>query len=230
MEPVPEVRDAARRLSELTGIDVLADLNAMAGLSVALVPSCVGVSVTVVVDGEAFTLTSTTGRAATLDAVQYLDDGPCIETTRTGGISAVPDVLDEQRWQFYASAAAAAGVRSSLSIPTRGPEGTTAGAVNVYASDPDAFRDVAAVFAAALQVPVERLVTNADLSFRTREYARDFPARLAAKEREDVAVGMLAALHGWNGEPARTRLRDAATRAGVTVEQVAEVITAVHGT
>ena len=229
MEPVPEVRESAWRLAELTGFDPLTELDALAELAAALVPSCVGVSLTVVVDGEPFTLTSTTPPAAVLDAVQYLDDGPCVATARTGEVSAVPDVLDEARWQFYASAATAAGVRSSLSLPTSGPDGGTDGAINIYASDPDAFGSTAVTFAAALQVPVDHLVTNADLSFRTREYARELPARLAAKEDENVAAGMLVGLHGWTVEHARTRLREAAAKAGVPVGQVAKVLAAVHG-
>jgi len=229
MEPVPEVRGSAWRLAELTGFDVLAELDALAELSLALVPSCVRVSLTVVVDGEPFTLTSTTPPAAVLDAVQYLDHGPCVETARTGEVSAVPDVLDERRWQSYAAAAASVGVRSSLSLPMSGPDGRTTGAVNIYASDPDAFADTAVIFAAALEVPVNHLVTNADLSFHTREYARELPARLAAMEDEDVVVGMLVGLHGWAVEHARTRLREAAARAGVPVGQVAKVLAAVHG-
>src|SRR4051794_40550422 len=78
MEPVPEVESAAERLASLTGGgDLLASLRAISELATVLVPSCVGVSLTVVVDGEAYTMTATSPQMAALDAVQYLGGGPC---------------------------------------------------------------------------------------------------------------------------------------------------------
>ena len=228
VEPLPEVRSGADRLAAMTGIDVLDSLDALAELATAVVPSCVAVSLTVVVDGDAFTLTCTSGAAAVLDAAQYLDGGPCVDTARTGVQQSVPDVLDERRWAIYGRAAAVMGIRSSLSLPTGTADGQLRGAVNLYATEPDAFRDCAALLAAALQVPAEYLVTNADLSFMTRDFARELPARLEAKERVDQAVGMLMAVHGWNHEESRSRLRAAAVRAGAPVDQVAQAILTIY--
>jgi len=46
VQPLPEVRAAAERLGALTGSDVLDSLDALAELAAAVVPSCVGVSLT----------------------------------------------------------------------------------------------------------------------------------------------------------------------------------------
>lgn len=228
VEPLPEVRAGADRLAAMTGIEVLTSLDALAQLATAIVPSCVAVSLTVVVGGEAFTVTCTAPVAATLDAVQYLDGGPCVDTARTGGERSVPDVLDEQRWQAYGRAAAGLGIRSSLSLPIGSGDGQTPGAINLYATEPDAFTGRGALLAAALHVPAEHLVANADLDFMTRDFARELPARLEAKERVDNAVGMLMALHGWDAEGSRSRLGQAAARAGTSVDQVADVVLAIY--
>jgi hypothetical protein len=75
----------------LRGLDLLADV------AVALVPSVVGVSLTVVVDDEAFTITATDAATAAVDAVRYLDGGPCLDAAAGQDQVAVGDVLDEER-------------------------------------------------------------------------------------------------------------------------------------
>lgn len=228
MEPLPEVLAGAGRLAELTDTDPLAYLETLAGMAADLVPSCVGVSVTIVVDGEPFTLTSTSEQAALLDAIQHLDGGPCVHSAETETPVSVPDVLDEQRWRIYGRAATTLGVRSSLSAPLSGADGRTPGAINLYATEPDAFAGREAELAHALHVPVHELVMNADLSFMTREFARELPAQLAAKAHLDEAVDVLVALTGWTAAAARTRLLDAAANARLPSDQVAQLLLRLH--
>lgn len=219
----------AERLAAMTGLDVLDSLDALAELAAAIVPSCVAVSLTVLVDGEAFTVTCTTEDAAALDATQYLDGGPCVDAARTGERVAVHDVLDERRWQTYGPAAARLGIRSSLSLPIGTADGQTPGAINLYATEPDAFHDRGALFAAALHVPAEHLTANADLTFMTEDLARELPARLESKNRVDRAVRLLMRLHGWDATDSRTRLRTAAARAGTPVDRLADLLLTIHG-
>jgi GAF domain-containing protein len=226
MEPIPEVREAATRLAALADetLDLVQRLEAVAALAVTLVPSCVGVSITVLVDDDPFTVTATSADIASLDAIQYLDGGPCLHAATTDAPVILDDVLDEPRWQLYSQAAAAKGVRSSMSLPIRGAGRAPAGALNLYASDPHAFHGVQSQLAALFGVHVGELVENADLSFMTREFARELPQRLEDHEHVNQAVGVLMALHGWDPDQARERIRFAATRAGVTATEVAKII------
>jgi GAF domain-containing protein len=226
MEPIPEVREAATRLAALADqtLDLVQRLEAVSALAVTLLPSCVGVSITVLVDGDPFTVTATSGDIATLDAMQYLDGGPCLQAAATQAPLVVDDVLDEPRWQMYSQAAAATGVRSSMSLPIPGPADVPAGALNIYASDPHAFHGVQAQLADLFGVHVRELVENADLSFMTREFARELPQRLEDHEQLNQAVGVLMGLHGWSADQARERIRYAATRARVTPTSVAKII------
>ena len=177
------------------------------------------------VGGDPFTVTATSEDATALDATQYLGGGPCTDAARSSTETVVvDDVLDEQRWLLYAQAAAASGVRSSLSLPLRGSGETAFGALNLYASEPEAFRGKEAQVAALFGARVNELVMNADLSFMTREFARELPQRLEEHEQVNQAVGVLMGLHGWAEAEARERLDYAAGHAHTSRANVARMI------
>ncbi|MDQ1621359.1 MAG: hypothetical protein QOE19_3928 [Actinomycetota bacterium] len=228
VEPIPEVRGQLDRLSALLGegTDVRAYLHSVAQVAQALVPSCVGVSITIMVDKDPYTVTATTPATAELDAVQNVDGGPCLDALDRGREISVPDLLDEQRWQLFGQAAAARGVRATLSFPIRDIDDVVAGGVNMYASDPNAFAGNLRLIEVGLAADLSEVVTNADLSFLTRDDARQLPQRLDAKEKIDTAVGMLMELRGWSADAARTRLTKAAQLADVPKDKVADVLAA----
>src|SRR3954452_20438869 len=105
-----------------------------------LVPEIVGLSLTLIDDGLTFTLVSSNEHIAGLDAVQYLDGGPCIAAVQEQ--RAIPwkesDPLDENQWQGFARSVAAAGIASTLSLPIM-PNERVVGSVNLYASTRDGF-------------------------------------------------------------------------------------------
>jgi hypothetical protein len=84
-----------------------------------MVPETVWLSLSFPEGQLTFTMIATAEVVATLDRVQYLVDGPREETLRAGHPrgNRVGDDDDEQRWQMFARATAAAGVASTLSSP-----------------------------------------------------------------------------------------------------------------
>jgi len=225
MHPLPEVEAAATQLAALSDetLDLVQRLQNVSALAVALMPSCVGVSITVVADGEPFTVTATSPEMALIDAAQYLADGPCAVASRDGKQLDVDDVLDEDRWQAFAATAAAAGVRSSMSVPLSSSEGTPLGALNLYADEPHAFRDSRERVAQLFGAHVDDLVSNADLAFLTRDFARRLPQQLADRERVREALGVLVA-RGMGATEARERLEYAAGRAGISLRSAADMV------
>jgi GAF domain-containing protein len=226
MELIPEVRDAATRLAALADetVDLVQGLNAVSNLAQTLLPSCVGVSITVIVDGDPFTVTATSEEMNAVDATQYLDSGPCVHAAATGEPVLVDDVLDEGQWQWYAQAAAANGIRASMSLPVTAADGRPIGALNLYAGDVDAFRGKEQQLADLFGAHVNDLVANADLSFLTRQYAQELPDRLAEHEQVNQAVGVLMGLHGWTAAHARERLDYAATHARTSRSNVSRIV------
>jgi GAF domain-containing protein len=227
VEPLPEVQAAFKELAYLLEepADLPGQLEAVGNVATGLVPSTVGVSLSIVIDGDTFTLTSTATDASLVDAAQYLEqEGPCLHAIEAGDRVQIDDVLDEEQWRLYRHTSATVGIRYSLSLPLRDDDGHIMGALNVYATEPGAFHGREELFAGVFGAKVSEVVKNADLTFQTREWARELPDRLSARRKLETAVGVLVALRGWPPDEARAKLREAAERAGIGVERVAEVV------
>lgn len=226
---IEQLKPALAKLSNLLDDDndLIGYLRAITHFAVLEVPDCVGVSITVVAEDVPYTVCATDLRAQTLDAVQYVDDGPCVDTARVGSRTEVVDVLDEQRWHAYAVAAAAAGVRSSLSLPVLF-HGRTIGALNLYGGTPDAFDDRAHMLAELVSGHAALAIRNADLPMRTAQDAAALESVLRAEPDSIVeqAVGVLVQLKNLTPDEARRQLRNAASRAGIEPVNLAKSIIA----
>ncbi len=227
MEPVPETRQALVDLAEQGEDDLEPTLRAMSAVAQEIAPACVGLSLAQLADGLTFTMVASNDEAAVLDAVQYLDGGPCVEAGHEAHLVDVSgtDLMNEGRWLLYAHTTAATGVASSLTLPIL-QQGRVIGSVNLYGATPDAFDGRHEQLARALGASAEAAVSNADLSFRTRLAAAYAPQRVADRDDVDIAVGMIAARQRVDIPIAEERLRQAAARAGLTEGQVARVIRA----
>ena len=225
VEPIPETSEALRML-ELGGDDELReDLQRLATRAKSRVPGLVGVSVGLVSQDLVLTYLASDVEAAALDAVQYTDDGPCLEAVREGEIVQTGDeyALDEGRWQLFAQAGAAAGVRSSLSIPFR-HDGVVTGGVNLYGATSDTFDGLVDQLSAIFGAWAPGAVTNADLSFDTRLEAMEAPKRLKDQQYVDKAIGLLMAVRSVSVAAAEDSIRVAAARAGVTMGVLSKAI------
>jgi GAF domain-containing protein len=190
----------------------------------------VGVSLALKEDGVTFTLVASAAEAATLDALQYLDGGPCVEAAareRATTFSA-SDPLDEKRWQLFARGTVAIGVASTLSLPILA-DGDVAGTVNLYAMAEDAFTGHHEELAAIFDAWAPGAVTNADLSFSTRLTAEQAPSILRDDVRIEVAAGVIASRNGADLDTARQKLSAAAARAGLSVARLAEALIDIEG-
>ena len=229
LEPIPPTAEAFELLrGDDEGIE--SDVRRLAEEVRALVPAVVGVSLSFREPAVTFTLAATARDLATLDAVQYLHDGPCVAAVREGELHEVretDDVLSEARWSAYARASAHLGIRSSLSVPVR-LEGEVVGGLNVYAATVDAFDGRADAVAALVQAPVGSAVRDADLSFSSRLRAEQSVRTMENQITVDVAAGMLAEREHITVDEAITRLEQAAAQAGVPVASLAVLLIDSH--
>jgi GAF domain-containing protein len=225
VEPIPETREVLDELISQGDTDVGVALLRMGRKAKEIVPDCVGLSLALLEDGLTFTLVATSEEIAALDAVQYLDGGPCVDGAHEGetiDLNAI-DVTDEAEWQMYSLASAAAGVASSLTLPVVRNDHVV-GTVNLYAATRDAFAGHHRELADALGASAENAVANADLSFTTRLEATEAPERLADQDDIDIALGIIAGSQGIGIPTAQERLRQAAARAGITEGQAARAV------
>lgn len=229
MHPLPETAEALRRLAVGGDPALSIELFSMAQDVREVVPELVGLSLALVDEQVTLTLVASAEQIAALDAVQYLDDGPCVTSVEEGRVvhTGIQDLLDEGRWLLYARASAAHGIASSLTLPLT-EDGRVTGSVNLYGSTPDAFDGRHDEVAKAVGSTAEQAVVNADLSFRTAKDAVETPARMQESIDVDMALGIIAAAQRVSIEVARERLERAARRAGITVVQAARVLTSIQ--
>jgi GAF domain-containing protein len=224
LEPV-EATAAAFRLLQPGDGRLARDVVSLAEEVRRVVPEIIGVSISFNDPAMTFTLAVSDRRLLSLDAVQYVQDGPCLEALR----SAVPvevseaDVLSEENWSLFARASARTGVRSSLSVPVH-LGGRVVGGLNVYAGVPDAFEGRAADVAALVQSPVSAAIRDADLDFTGRQRAEETLRDLEDQTTVALAVGVLAERLGVSPEEAAGRLDSAAAQAGVPLVELAALV------
>ena len=231
MEPLPESTEAAGELDALVYDDDLLDqLRGSARRVNELVPHCVGMSLTMLEQGVTLTLVATDADVARLDAMQYLDGGPCIESVEQGRVVANDSVLfDERRWQLFGAASAAHGVASTLSLPLLAADESVVGGVNLYAATPHAFDGHHEGLADILGAWAAGAVSNADLSFSSRLRARAAPGVLRDAARLDTAVGLLAAYLRVPEQSARDLIDSAASSTGLPPATIASTLLALLG-
>lgn len=227
MEPIKETVAAADQLGP---DDLLDELRRLANRAKEVVPDLVGVSIARLDQGLTFTLVSSAEEIAILDGIQYIAGGPCVEGALTAEVRQFDneDVLDEARWQLFACATAARAVRSTLTLPVL-RRGAAVGTVNLYGASPRAFDDQYDELAQIFGAWAAGAITNADLSFTTRDEAREAPRLIRDHLVVETAVGILATRLGGDVEAAEDRLREAAARAGVSTFELAREIIRARG-
>ena len=205
--------------------DLLAELEVKAQQVQALVPQCLGLSLASSQDGLTFTLVATANEIAVLDAIQYVSGGPCVGAVKAERVVAYDqaELFDEQEWQLFAHATAAAAVASTLTLPILSG-GRVVGSVNLYAATPTAFDGHHEAIARVFDAWAPGAVTNADLSFTTRSVAEAAPNLLRTDVDLAVASAMIAQQDHVSLEDGRRRLLQAARRARVSEVQLAQTI------
>jgi GAF domain-containing protein len=230
MEPIPETVKAIEELGPFANeTDLLDDLKHKGSQVTELVPDCVGLSVASPEHGVTFTLIASDRQLAFLDAIQDLCGSMEMASRpdpHPGDVD--QDSLDEETWQLLAMASAARGVVSTLTLPIV-KDDCIAGAVNLYGASRQAFTGHHEQLAEIFGAWAPGAVTNADLSFSTRRDAEQAPRRLRNESTVSQAAHVVAAFEGVSLSDAHRRIREAALRAGITEEQLAEAVIRLRG-
>lgn len=228
MKPIAETTEAIEEYGPFSQTDLLEELRKRATRVKELVPDCVGISLASSAHGVTFTLVATDQEIAALDAIQYLFGGPCVGAADGHRVIEydVASALDEGQWQHFARATAAAAVASTLSLPVI-VDGKVVGSVNLYAASAQGFAGLHEAIARIFDAWAPGAITNADLSFSSRELARQAPHLLQEELDIHVAVGILAG-RGLELDEAREKLSEAARRASVSDADLAATIVAIN--
>ena len=222
MEPIPETAEVVDEFGPFE-VNLLEDLTDRARQVRDIVPDCVGLSLASAEHGVSFTVVATDDEIAALDGAQYLDSGPCVDSVKAERVLeyTTGDLLEESSWQLFAQATAAAGIRSTLTLPVL-EEGQVVGSVNLYAARPDSFTGQHEAIAEIFNAWAPGAVANADLEFSTRRTAEQAPRLLLEETRIQVALGILVDSQDVTVETAQETLSQAARRGGISEAALAE--------
>ncbi len=236
VEPTPATSQSLDRLEQRGYPELRRQLREHTQALARLVPTVAGLSVCKMVEHRLVTLVATTTEAQHLDAMQYLDGGPCATAVDRAEPVELDDIddevgspLSEQAWSLFARASAAVGVRASLSLPLLDDTGEVVGSVNIYASQPGAFAGVVAEVADLVGAWAPGAVGDADLSFDARARAVTTSRALAVQDASIVrAIRIIAHVTGLDEPRARQSLIETAARAGEGPAEIARGILLFH--
>jgi GAF domain-containing protein len=197
------------------GVDLFERFTALAGQVRAIAPHCSGMSISLREHGITITLMADAGEMAALDAVQYVDGGPCIDALRDGApIDASTIAEIEERWPLFSAAARKHQVRSTLSLPVLHPDEPVAG-FNLYGSVEGAFDGLHDELADLLGAFAQGAMVDADPSLAGLALARRAPEILQESTDLAIVATLLARSRGLSPTDAEERLRNAAGRAAI---------------
>jgi transcriptional regulator with GAF, ATPase, and Fis domain len=151
------------------------------------------------------TVAFTADFAVKVDQIQYdTDEGPCLTALHTVHVTQSSDVAADPRWpHFGPEAKRATGVVSMLSSPLYLEDDNVIGALNMYATRPNAFDDADASTIAVLS-------THGAIAFSLvadRQAKDNLTAALASSRKIGAAIGILMHKHHLSEQQAFDALR-----------------------
>jgi GAF domain-containing protein len=194
-----------------------------------LTPAAAG-GITMYRDGQPFTAASSNDLASQVDEIQYgADEGPCLQSVRTGTAVRVDDLAEDERWPRYRPHAVAHGVVSSLSLPLT-IDRQTMGALNLYSDTPAAFTGSVCEQAEVFASQVTTALTVALRQIRQAEIHTQLAASIVSHSIIDQAIGILMAQQRCTATTAFNLLRTASQHRNRKLRDIAaDIITNVSG-
>ena len=159
-----------------------------------------------------------------IDDAQYeTGKGPCLDAYRHGGVNRIEFTSEDTRWPEFSRAAAAAGVRSTLSLPMRvGDE--QVGALNLYSSTPDRFSETHQRLGLMFAEQAAVAIANTEMFLRVRVMSSQLEEALKSRDVIGQAKGILMATRKITDDAAFECLRAASQHRNVKLRDIADEV------
>ena len=204
-------------------------LQTIADLAKATLPGAEEVSVTLVRSSGAYTAAHTGALALDLDEEQYArGNGPCLDAAALLTSLATPHVDGESRWPGWAQRAEQAGVRSALAVGLPVEEGVT-GAVNIYATAPEAFDEDAVALAEQFATYAAVALSNAHVYDQQTTLAEQLRAAMESRAVIEQAKGIIMGERRCSADEAFRILSEASRSGNRKVRDLAAALVARAG-
>ncbi|WP_299538665.1 GAF and ANTAR domain-containing protein [uncultured Streptomyces sp.] len=205
-------------------------LQALADSALRLAPTADGCGITLEREHHPLTVVSAGTSAPPLDEAQYAqDDGPCLQSLRTGKEVSVTDMRAEVRWNGYPAFAADSGTLSSLSLPVA-PRSHTAGALNLYSPKQDGFAGADLGGLRTLAAQATGAIALAQRLSDVQVFADDLQAAIRSRTVIDQAAGIVMAQRRCSAEEALGTLRAASQHRNIKLRDLcAQLVEGIAG-
>jgi GAF domain-containing protein len=199
-------------------------LSRVASLACRTLENCDMASVTLMNDRRPSTPVQTDPVAGELDAVQYRSEkGPCLEAYSVRQVvrGKVPEYAE--RWPEFTTAAAAAGIRSTLSVPLVASD-RPLGALNLYSKAAESYDETDEETAVLFSEQASVACANAEVYWRTCSLTEHLREALESRDVIGQAKGILMVRRGCTPDRAFEALRQASQHRNIKLRSVAEQV------
>jgi GAF domain-containing protein len=157
-----------------------------------------------------------------IDSAQYETGiGPCLDAFRYQEVFRVEDTEKDDRWRPFSEAAAAHGIRSTLSVPLiANHEGV--GALNFYSRTPSGFSDTDAELGAQFATQAAIVLSNAQAYWDAHQLSQDLATAMKSRATIEQAKGILMGAQRCSADEAFQILVRASQRENRKLREVAE--------
>jgi GAF domain-containing protein len=171
------------------------------------------------------TAVATSDAVLRVDGFQYDSDegGPCLEAYRRQQVLRIDSTADDPRWPEFCQAAAAAGIKSTLSIPlVVGGDGL--GALNIYCHRTGGFSAADETLGALFGCYASVTLANARMYWRAQRLASQLEEALSTRGVIEQAKGVIIAREGCSAERACQLLVEISQRSQAKLRDVARYV------
>ncbi|HVE46462.1 MAG TPA: GAF and ANTAR domain-containing protein [Acidimicrobiales bacterium] len=195
-------------------------LTRVAELSQQAVPNADFAGITMLVEGRPRTGVFTDETSPDIDATQYeTGSGPCLDAFRNQIVYRIDSTDKETRWPAFSEAAAARGVKSTLSLPlVANHEGV--GALNLYSHVEAAFSEEDEHVAMQFANQAGIVLANAQAYWDAHQLSQDLNEAMKSRAVIEQAKGILMA-QGRTADEAFQILVRASQRENTKLREVA---------
>jgi GAF domain-containing protein len=197
-------------------------LQRVAGYATEAVPAAAMTGITMLVEGRARTAVFTDPTAPEIDSAQYETGiGPCLDSFRHRKVFRIDDTTEDDQWPPFSEAAAAYGIRSTMSIPmVANHEGI--GAMNFYSRIPKGFSDDDVEAAGHFGAQAAIVLANAQAYWDAHQLSQNLATAMQSRAVIEQAKGILMGAQRCTADEAFQILVRASQRENRMLREIAE--------
>jgi GAF domain-containing protein len=217
-----ELDDLAGLLLANESLDAM--LGHVAHIAVRAIPACDAAGVTLFERDQLTTAAASGPLVQRVDQHQYTtDEGPCLESLRTGEVRRSPSLKADTRWPKFRPPTLDEGVVSCLSLPLVIGNHGTAGVLNLY-SENRPFEEADEDIGRRFMAPASVAVANARAYAKAQAVIEQLQEALQSRDVIGQAKGIIEAREGCGPDEAFERLRDMSQHRNVKLRDLAKSV------